>query len=348
MMLAESNATTLSYTAAGVGSAIIAPGVVGLEIAHLNFQYTNRGFTGNLVSLSSVGGVVNTSTAHLHHCRVGGTTVSGAARLIELNTTLNLVIERCMFANARIGIGTTGGSNNVVTIRDSWFQPPLATAIRAWGAAWTISGNVFEGIPGVSVMTMLAVDGELDGVTLSGNLGVDGGGAGTHVDLSGGAVNGAYISANVFSSSAGTGVHLGSSSGVVMAANRFDGMTTAWTGTAPTRTHINANSYGSVATRGGVMVANLGALNITKPGKPEDGEGLVAIAIDEDNAQCLYTLSGAGRTTAEINDPRGVCSPNGGTAGSLNVYWNGGKAQYEVENRRGGSRRIRVNFLTSN
>jgi hypothetical protein len=121
---------------AGSGSAVKANGSVALELRYLDLSYSNAAYDGNFVSLSSTGGIMNTSQPHLHHCRISGTpTAKLAARLIELNITLGFTLEHCTLDYAVVGIGCSGGSNNIITIGEgNWLDKHFSDcAIKGWG-----------------------------------------------------------------------------------------------------------------------------------------------------------------------------------------------------------------------
>jgi hypothetical protein len=357
---------------AGSGPAIKAPGATALEIDHINVSYSNASYDGNLLSLSSTGGAMNTANVHVHHVRLGGGGGGAvkAARLIELDTSLGVVIEQSFFGNANVAIGATGTSNNMITIRDNWFDNTVGAHIVPWGANWNVENNIFESRPGRGgIVPALRLDrsGRLSGLRFEGNLMIDGGsGAGIHVDLAAQTVAGASIRANVFSAASGTGIRLGAgSSGVEISANAFSGMNlgidlgsangvvitgnsfgplgTGWSGTAPTRVVMHSNTYVAVPVRGGIPVPNNASIGLTPAGSSEDGAGMLTVFVREDNAQAIYMLNGAAGTATEIADPGGIFGSNAGTDGSINIYWNAKTSRYELENRRGTQRTVTVN-----
>ena len=351
---------------AGTGPAIKAPGAIGLEIDHLSLTYNNSAFNGYLISLATTG-APDTSTANIHHNSITGTsTATGAAGLIELDTSERIAIEKNSFRYGVTAIKSTAGSNNVIAIRDNWFQSDFTSAkIVAWGNAWTIESNVFE--DGTTLIAALDQAGDVQGLRFVGNQMVDGGtGGGTLFDLRL-VTKGVEISGNSFTAASGTAIlassTAGNSLGWSIRGNYISGMTTGinlavaegveitgnvitattpWTGTNPTRLWITGNDFG-LTTTSGLSVTNANTILLSR--SAIKGSGLIAVYSIEDNAQALYMLNGTGNSVSEVSDPAGIFSPTAGTATSLNIYYSSANGRYELENLRGSTRTIIVNSV---
>lgn len=86
-----------------------------------------------------------------------------------------------------------------------------------------------------------------------------------------------------------------------------------------------------------VSVANDGVMSLGT----SQQRGFVFI-VTSDDASAIYQLMGATANTIEVADPSGLFSASSGTASSYNVYWSAGNSRYELENKRGGARNIKV------
>ena len=211
---------------AGSGSAVKAIGSIAFEFDHINLSYNNAAYDGKLLSLSSVGGAQNTSTPHVHHCRISGTpTAKLAAMLIELNTTLGFTMDNVTMDYAVIGVGCSGSSNNVIDIgKGCWLEKHFSDcAIKGWGHGWTIGAIVHECDPtaGVPLTPLFKLAGDSSGLRFAGGMSVDGGnGGGTIIDLDTGgfAVSGVDISM-VIAHGSGTGVKCSNTAGKTLGLN---------------------------------------------------------------------------------------------------------------------------------
>lgn len=360
---------------AGSGGALKAPGSRAFEFDHLNLTYNNAGYNGSLLSLSSTGGANNTANAHIHHARIAGQAgAAGAARLIEVNTTLNFTIDNTVLDYAVVGIGATGGSNNVISIGDGmWFDKHFTDAvIRAWGANWRFGNFVAESDPtnGVLVTTFLKLAGNVSGISFNGGLFVDGGNAGgTFIDLRdstssgislngvvGAANNGTFLMASILAGATSglsvqgcavvmaVGFNLGRADAVTITGNDLNRLSTPWTGLEPTRYFIDGNNTGGTNTSG-VIVGNNSSIAISRPGSSNDGAGLISIWVTEEAGGALYMLNGSAGTTTEISDSYSIFSTTQATASSLNIYWDARTKAYRLENKRGGNRTVTVTGL---
>ena len=72
--------------------------------------------------------------------------------------------------------------------------------------------------------------------------------------------------------------------------------------------------------------------------------GHVFIATSQ-NLTALFAIVGGTHTTRELLDWAASFSITAGTAGSVNLYWSAGNAQYEIENKMGVSITFYLNFL---
>jgi hypothetical protein len=372
-------ATTLTWTGgAGSGSAIKAPGSRAFEFDHLMLTYNNASYNGNLLSLSSAGGLINTTGAHIHHARIGGQAgATSAARLIELNTTLNFTIDNTSMSYAAVGIGASGGSNNVISIGDGmWFDSTFTdAAVRAWGSAWRFGNFVAESSPdsGVPLTTFfkIAPSGGVTGLSFNGGMFVDGrNGGGTLIDLSGGisagisihgvmasAASGTFLKASATSgatsglSASGnivtgmaTAFDLGKAYGVTLTGNSIRDLTTPWTGAEPINVLVAANDTDRTSSSG-VTVANNADIAISIPGSPNAGAGLLVVWIQQESGTCLISLNGSAGTASKIADTFTSCDVAKNTGSRANIYWDAGSKTYRLQNKLGGARTFSYQYL---
>ncbi len=359
----------INWTAgAGSGPSIDASGSFGFELDHLSVSYSNAAYNGNLISLG-IGSSLEARLSEIHHCSIQGDNgVVSAARLIELEGTLSATFYKNYFRFALRGIGCTATSNNSIAIRDCWFEKEFGAAqIQPRGGGWTIENNVFEGSTPGGPVPAVELSGELNGLSFTGNVCIDGAlGTGTLIDLSSAICTSATIKDNVLGggataiklSSVGgnssaitiqnnymvatTGVDMAASTNCSITNNRFQ-CTNAWIGSAPTRYWVNDNRFDSVTTAG-QQVANAGVIPITLDAA--SGFGMLFILDAEDAAQAIFFIAGGGAASAEVADPNGLFTNTAGTASSINVYWSAGNNRYELQNLRGGTRSITVNFMS--
>lgn len=360
---------------AGSGSALTAVGSRAFEFDHINLTYNSARYNGSLMTLSAVGGLVDTSATHVHHARLAGQAgAADAARLIELGGTLLFTIDNTTMDYATVGIGSSAGSNNVISIGDGmWFDKHFTDcAVKAWGANWRFGNFVAESDPksGVPLTTFLKLAGETSGIAFNGGLFVDGGnGSGTLLDLSGAASAGISLQGIVASAGGGTffraSLTAGATSGLSAHGNIVSGMTaafdlgraegvtitgntfatsTTWSGAEPTRYFISNNKATGLES-GGVSVPDNANVALTPPGSPHDGAGLIVIYVTGENATAIYALNGSAGATTEIADPSGIFSNTVGTASSINIYWDAGTRSYRAQNKRGGKRNVVANYM---
>ena len=363
--------------ARGSGSAVKAIGSTALEWDHVNLSYSDAAYDGNLFSLKSTGGVQETSTAHIHHCRISGTgTARRAASLIELEISQALEIEHVSMDYAVIGITSSLGSSNGVTIgAGCWFDKHFSEcAIKARGSNWTIGEVVHECDPtrGVPLTPLLKLGGDTNGLVLRGGLSLDGGnGGGTIIDLdTGGFVAHAVDICMTIAHASGTAIKLSNRPGRTSAVNvhgaRLDGMgvgldlgradavsakgnyincTTPWTGAEPTRLDIGSNDYNGNDAACGVPVAQDAVAALTPPGSANNALGVIDITCKEDHSHARYGINGADRSTKELYDPDGHYSPSENNPGTTNIYWHAGSSSYRIQNKRAaGTRTYIVRF----
>lgn len=352
---------------AGSGSALKAPGAIGFELDRLTLTYSNAAYNGQFISLSSTGGAADTTSPHVHHCSITGTSGStAAASLIELNITEDACIEHNSFRYAATYIKATGASCNGITISRNWFQSECTSSkISAQGNAWTIEKNIDEN--GTNIIALLDLQGDLQGTVIKGNQSVDGGaGGGTMIDLHGAShVKGMEISGNSFTAASGTAILFSSTSGntsgvdiranyiatptginlaagdnISVHANNLSGCTTPWTGSGPTRMNFGENDLGTTTTSG-IPVTDTSTIALSRT--TAKGSGVIEVYSIEDNAQAIYMLNGTGNSVNEIADPAGIFTPTAGSAASVNIYYSAGNARYELENKRGATRTFVIN-----
>lgn len=362
----------------GSGSAIKAIGSTALEWDHVNLSYSNATYDGHLFSLKSAGGVQDTSTPHIHHCRIAGTEKARlAASLVELGISEAVVIEHVSMDHAIIGITSSRGSSNGVTIgAGCWFDKHFSDcAIKARGSNWTIGEVVHECDPtaGVRLTPLLKLGGDTNGLVFRGGLSLDGGsGGGTIIDLdTGGFVAHAVDICLTIAHASGTAIKLSNTPGHTSAVNvhgaRFDGMgvgidlgkadavsakgnyincTTPWTGAGPTRLDIGPNDYNGNDGSCGVPVAQDAVVALSPPGSANNALGVIDITCREDHTHARYGINGAGRSTTELYDPDGHYSPIHNNPGTTNIYWDSGSNSYRLQNKRAtGTRTYIVRYI---
>jgi hypothetical protein len=229
------------------GSLFTAHEVRSLEIGHCNLAYSNPAYRGDLIDLSGIKGVGDTTEVYIHDSRIGGLSKSGgrATSLIRLQASNHIVIERNFFLNASTAILGPSDSiiaANLVSIRRNYFYGPFwDVAIRAGGAAWTIAENVFEP---KAPDTCGAVDTTAVGVlalSFRGNW-VGDGHLGVCVAASRGPIQGGEISGNDIEGAL-VGISLGKSSGVSITGNRFEILHIGVDASSASDVNIVANSF---------------------------------------------------------------------------------------------------------
>ena len=362
------------------GPAVRANGSTALEWDHINLSYNDRAYDSNLFSLGT-GGVQDTSTTHIHHCRISGTpTARRAARLIELNTTGQAVFDHLTMDYAVVGIGATGSSQAITIGPGCWFDKHFADcAIRIWGSAWTVGEVVHEcdPAPGVALTPLARLAGYSSAIAFrscwSGD-GGNGGGAVIDLDTGGFEAHGVDLQGVLCTHASGTflkcseipgrtsgvnmrgcrisgmtvGAHLGRSDSAVVKGNRL-ACAIPWTGTEPTRYDAGPNDLGNFAAAAGVPIAHdLGSgqsIAITPPGSAHGGLGQVFITSVEDGSHARFELCGSQCTTRKAEDLAGHFSATRNIVASMNVFWDAGTSSYRLQNKRGAKRTVIVTYL---
>lgn len=247
---ADSQAVNIVYT--GVqGSLFTAHAVRSLEIGHCNLAYSNPAYQGDLIDLSGMKGVGDTTEVYIHDSRIGGLSKTGghANSLIRLQASNHIVIERNFFLYANTAVLGPSDSiiaANLISIRRNYFAGPFGdVAIRAGGAAWTIAENVFEP---KAPNTCGALDTTAVGIvalSFRGNW-IGDGHLGTCIAASRGPIQGGEISGNEVEGAL-VGVSLGRSSGVSITGNHFEIMHIGVDASSASDVNIVANSFSSIA-----------------------------------------------------------------------------------------------------
>jgi hypothetical protein len=81
--------------------------------------------------------------------------------------------------------------------------------------------------------------------------------------------------------------------------------------------------------------------NATAEIAPASSQGMLFVN-DSEGLGAQFHLRGTYNTTTEVADPVGVFSVTATTGSSTNVYWSAGNSRYEIENKRGATRRYRI------
>lgn len=113
---------------------------------------------------------------------------------------------------------------------------------------------------------------------------------------------------------------------------------------SPTFAAVAAAQYGGAAATG-TLITNDAQTWVDTEAKSLGGNntrGFLFVEVIEDDLGAIFRLDGDGNLAREISDPGGIFTAAAGTANSLNIYWSAGNSRYELENRRGGSRTIRL------
>jgi hypothetical protein len=147
----SSMTSTLTYTGTGSGSAISCQNSNGVAIRNLTLLYSSSSFTGILTDWRNVSGS-DTSYGLLENCYLGGGSgITTATQLADLDKCINMTIRKCSFAGAVYGIyGKSVNTNysNAVHIQDCVFHGQSAFHIYNAGQAWVIDSCTFEALSG--------------------------------------------------------------------------------------------------------------------------------------------------------------------------------------------------------
>lgn len=249
------------YGGASSGACMSMDGANEINVENLTFQYYTAAYDGNLIDLDSSVGGADAFNIRFSHCAFNGSSASidSAAALVNLRLTYGISFDHCSFRYAVLGIGCSGTSNSVISVRDCFFEgATLTTAcISARSGAWVVESCVHQCDTSVVLTPFLKLAGELNGLVVSGCLlGVDGANAATPsanaiIDLTGAVNTGVSIHGNLFACAKGTGVKLhasaASSQGVSIVGNTFGGLDNCYRLGAADNVFLHANGIGATA-----------------------------------------------------------------------------------------------------
>ncbi len=221
--------TTLSYTGTGTASAINAQNTLGFTLADVMALYTSASFTGRLVDLRNVTGS-DTGYASVRDCYLGGSGVSTADVLIDLDHANTSEIRRCHFANTANGVrgkATATSYSNGNVIENCSFGTSTTAHIHNPGDGWVIKGCTWEALTSGAAGAVISDSGvTANGMTILGGWcgDVTAGAGGAQFVIGGGGINilGTFIGGNTGS----TGVKYSSNSSGVVIAAFFNGCAT--------------------------------------------------------------------------------------------------------------------------
>jgi hypothetical protein len=260
---------------------IPAAGLIGIVFENIYFQWL-AGQTGTFIDLSGA-----TNFARVRGCSFfasgGGTSMS---LIIGLDTADRVAIEDCVFHNCAVavqGIATGGHQCNGIEVRRCNFSSStgdITTAhIQNPGQGWLIDGNVFEmgtgaGTPnaigqnlggslGVAVIgnwigdagtgAITAIDINGDGWLVAGNIvGLNSNAGSMFINQRSGA-NGLSVKGNRLQNS-GIGITFGgSNNGMDVSGNRWNGVTTRYSGSPVSGTLESATGSGGLQVFGSLQ-----------------------------------------------------------------------------------------------
>lgn len=142
--------SVIRYTGTGgaANSFIDARNTSSFRLENLSIDYTNSGFAGNLVNISSVNpGATVSQSPIISNCHFGpNVSRVGTATLLNLNCCISPYVVSCYFWRGAPAItgGSTAGQSVRATIVNSWFSGSDAVCINEGGESWVIQGNSFE------------------------------------------------------------------------------------------------------------------------------------------------------------------------------------------------------------
>jgi len=212
-------ATVLSYTGTGTASAINAQNSMGFTLADVMVLYTSASFTGRLVDLRNVTGS-DTGYASVRDCYFGGSGVSTADSLIDLDHANTCEIRRCHFANTANGIrgkATATSYSNGNVIDNCSFNTSTIAHIHNPGDGWVIKGCTWEALTSGAAGAVISDSGvTANGLTIMGGWCGDviAGAGGAQFVIGGGGISilGTFIGGNTgstgvkYSTSPSTGI----------------------------------------------------------------------------------------------------------------------------------------------
>lgn len=144
------------FTQGGDANSVMvsALGAYNFQMCRLDIQYSDPTFQGHLVSNAALDlcswGASNAAYAVFENCNFTGSPAAfGAASLLNLSGTINMIVRGCTFRFAKVGIvgddGTPGiGGAYVVSIEDSAFLHLELAAIKNPADNWLVKTCTFE------------------------------------------------------------------------------------------------------------------------------------------------------------------------------------------------------------
>jgi hypothetical protein len=256
----------LIYTSAA-GSLISAREAFGLEIAHLNFGYSNAAYAGDVIRFAPISASNPTSYIRLHDCYFeSGFGLNTARSWVSAKNLLQSTIDRNVFiggANIGLHLGDGGDFANVNGVTDNAFSAQGAAGIYLSGThteATRLMRNTFEPILGGGAVGILQNAATINyGLTIDGNWFGDATVAGTWITVQGSGLR--FVGNFGYTPAGGTVLNaINGSVGVEITGNAFlsglNGISFAATVTAAT---VGANWFGP-----GLTAPITGSSNVTR------------------------------------------------------------------------------------
>jgi hypothetical protein len=242
----------LKFNGTGSGSFINAQNSIGVTFRDVGINYTSTSFTGRLLDLRNVSG---SDSAYwiVDHCSIGGLSVATSTAVgIAVNKAIDGTIRNCHLYACSYAIDGMASGNyaNGITVEGSVFRTSETAHIHNVSEAWTIIGNIFEGLRGGGAAAIKNDASVLvQGGIITGNWCGDvttGSGSQFDAQFMGTQISGNYIGGT----SGSTGINLQDGSiGFAVTGNRFAGMSTGINlGVNCNNYTVSPNSYTGVTT----------------------------------------------------------------------------------------------------
>jgi hypothetical protein len=245
--------TTLQFTGTGSGSFIAANSSVGVTLRDLGINYNSTSYAGRLLDFRNVS-ASDSAYWIIDHCSIGGIGVGTSTAIgLAIDKAIDGTIRNCHFyANLYAIDGMVSGTYaNGITVEGCVFRTSETAHIHNVAEAWTITGNIFEGLRGGGAGAIKNDSGILvQGGIIAGNwMGdVTSGAGGSQFDCQ---FMGTQVTGNYIGAAAGsTGITVQDGSiGFQIVANRFAGCETGISlGINCNGFNVNPNSYAGVTT----------------------------------------------------------------------------------------------------
>ncbi|MFA9204924.1 MAG: hypothetical protein ACEQSH_00550 [Bacteroidia bacterium] len=244
----------LRYTGTGSGTFLQVDVSENIHFEDLQIDYSNSGFSGTLVKVSS------TARFSFTRCALNGKSVTSAAYLLDLGASIEGSILRTSFSGADVHVVGAAGSN-AISFYSCDFDRYVTAAVKNPSLSWTFFGNAFEnGTTGIGAAISCGASWQTTGLQFSGNWLGDTSGATAFSWITLGIASGCDIRANYIdghSAANAKGVSFGgASTGVVVKGNYFLNLLTGVDLANVTSCDVSPNTFVTVTTQ----IANVGYL----------------------------------------------------------------------------------------